>query len=1019
MRSGQIVQFPLSRGLAEDANAKAKPTASLKSGNNIRWVKEGTIGKRYASKVLGTVGVVPKRFIIRDGELAVTDGNRIYTWDPTTGVWFTGTYVSEVSMDWKTTLDSVTGVLVCDSATVSTGQIIETWVTGDIASSTSGALYYQVRDIATGYFVTSPTVIEASGVIPRIRIVSYAGTYVILYGTTGGDVKAFTGTSTTLKSDAGTSSSAFALDACIIDSDFVVAYSLAAGGIRLVRCTVAATPVEVTTDTVTGEASTTITAIGITGADGERLYLSYADGGLGAAVHRYIADDATLAQVVAVANVEAVNGLSEKHVAIVRVDATTALLVYSFQVSTYDRGITRVYTVADDGTSTLLRSHYFLKILSKPVLCGTHYYLYACPYILTASGAMADQTRSSDTLLVEVPTLAASDEPLRVVGKLDVEIGGAWFSGFVANPHVNENDAFDVSRYCSLPFQASPGAPADAWRQGARYVRIASPADHPDAYRNVQLDRECYIGGIGMLTAYDGADALGYGYPHPPYIDADNTVASAAGGTMATGAYLYNVTAERRSTVGIMHRAPMGVSYSVDVTGPTGSVTVAVATAAAGRSARNPGHYPIYRSEVDGSVLYRATAEPSQLFLADIATGTTAPVTVVDADGDNDFGPAGGLSLANRSQPYTASGELEDVMPPAPYTIGVHQGRIGIITGGRREFWFTKALVDNPGIAPGFNSALREIYDADLTAWGSLDDKRIMFAKDRIWYVVGDGPNVQGLDNRFSAPQPVQCDVGCTNPRSVVSWPGGLAFEHEGEIHNLGRGLEVTWLGRDVQTTLASYPSITSAVVIPEQNEIRWTCNNAAGTAGIILVYDYERLAWMTRTYPSDMPIADAVYFGGVYYFAHATSAAVRYEDTSTHLDGGTTFVSSTVELEPLTPAGPVGWQRVRLAKPIGQSLSNFSLTVSVARDWATSYEQTQSFAAGSDVTTPGAYMRAEVALTVPRRQAVQLKFVDATPSNTTAYPLTTGNGFQLEGVALLVQPRPGMPRDTASRRGG
>ncbi len=440
-------------------------------------------------------------------------------------------------------------------------------------------------------------------------------------------------------------------------------------------------------------------------------------------------------------------------------------------------------------------------------------------------------------------------------------------------------------------------------------------------------------------------------------------------------------------------------------------------------------------------MLYKLTYEPRYNVVVNNPTVDSILITDRSRDlqitaeyGADDDPVAPRIALATRPEPYIASGELEDCQPPGQYSQLLFNGRIFLITGSRREIWYSKDLKENPGIAPGFSPLQVEIYERDLTALAGLADKRIVFHATGLWFIQGDGPNVSGTDNRFSTPQVIQSDVGCTNPRSVLSWPGGVCFQSGADLYNLGPDLSVSWFGRDVRDTLAAFPTITSAVLVADQNEIRWTCNNAADTAGIVLVFDYVRSTWTTRTYPGSTPLRDAVLHEGVYYFA--PPGEVRYEDTTTHLDDVRTlvlpedeeddpsvvdvptFVASTVELAPISPAG-IGWQRVRIAKMLGQSLSNHSMTMTVARDFDESYEQTEAFAAGSAVTTPSAHARAEVALTVQRRQAVQLKFVDAAPSNTTAYPLSNGAGFQLEGVALLVQPKQGLPRDTSSRRGG
>src|SRR6185369_2276389 len=102
--------------------------------------------------------------------------------------------------------------------------------------------------------------------------------------------------------------------------------------------------------------------------------------------------------------------------------------------------------------------------------------------------------------------------------------------------------------------------------------------------------------------SYDSVDAVGYGFPHSPYIDPTNTAVSANGanGSRATGAYVYNVTAERKSAAGVLQRSPFGIAISKNIPGPNGSANVAIAPAALGRPLRMRGHKPLYRSEANG-----------------------------------------------------------------------------------------------------------------------------------------------------------------------------------------------------------------------------------------------------------------------------------------------------------------------------------------------------------------------------------------------------------------------------------
>jgi hypothetical protein len=504
---------------------------------------------------------------------------------------------------------------------------------------------------------------------------------------------------------------------------------------------------------------------------------------------------------------------------------------------------------------------------------------------------------------------------------------------------------------------------------------------------------------------------------------------------MANGNYLYQLEPTFRSRVGVRHRGPLSPVLEVTAAA-NGSVTVKIGDASidckqdnstgyASNSALNV-EFPLFRSEANESVLYQLTMEPRYNRIPNDPCAAYLNFTDVSPDSTIaafypavDIPTVPNLPLASRPQPYTASGELEDCQPPAQYTMLFYAGRLFLVTGGRREIWFSKDIKENgSNIAPGFNPEMVEVYDQDITALAALDDKRIIFWARGIWYVVGDGPTVAGTDNRFSTPQAIQSAVGCTNPRSVVTVPPGVIFQCGTDLYLLTRALEIEWIGRDARETLAAFPNITSAVLVARDGEVRFTCNNSGNTSGIILVFDYRRNTWSTRTYPESVSIQDAVVYNGTYFFA--TTAGLRFENPNIHLDDSVTFVDSTVELEPITPAGvPISWSRVRIAKLLGESLSNHRLDVSFSRDWTDTYEQTETFPAGSAPTTPGAHARAEILLTVQRREAVGIKFVDSAPANTAAYPLGNGAGFQFEGVGLLVIPKQGLPRDTSDRRGG
>lgn len=120
---------------------------------------------------------------------------------------------------------------------------------------------------------------------------------------------------------------------------------------------------------------------------------------------------------------------------------------------------------------------------------------------------------------------------------------------------------------------------------------------------------------------------------------------------------------------------------------------------------------------------------------------------------------------------------------------------------------------------------------------GVLDDKLIIFKDTSIFFVIGDGPNDSGEQNNFSRPQVIATDVGCANAKSICLTPMGLMFKSQKGIYLLTRGLEVKYVGADVE----DYNSleITSSLLLEDKNEVIFTTRTAQA-----LVFDYLHGQW-------------------------------------------------------------------------------------------------------------------------------------------------------------------------------
>lgn len=1096
MRSGQVLQFPLGAGLDEDANAKAKPISSLKSGENIRWPRDGTIGKRWGTKEMPATLGTPLRFISRGSELSTVtrdDATGIVAmsvYDPSFGAWQAGPEsgeqprLSETQLDWSTLCDDERGVATSDIAVVG-DYLIYVWVTGDPTRhpedtprpETAGIAQASIVNWRSGEVALSDVFL--SQYVTHVRaVVSGTTVYVLFMSHVGGvgeieagefdmSTQSYLG-STLLIDDArsedgsGSARIASRFDACISSTtgDLVVVYERVVGeGSPHLHAKSFASLAEVESEQLTED---TVRSISICDAPAEgRIYVLYSHGSSGGAglvadmrVRITAIDSSTCAE--DMTPVTVTDDFYALHVSLRMLGPTLygAWSGYRVIAGTADGSLELNSAVIDDeGAVAGRRMSSGLSLLSGIFSLGAGgakrlYAFVADARVADMNYAHSDTTTTDEahkTYLDDPPSISSylidlsanetlfSTIPHRYVGKVDHDIASSTMSGLLPNAAAISTDTV----LSLLPFQGTAPQASFNWRAGLRVVRTTIDAAlMADPWKHTTVSQESYISG-SRLNAWDGRAAFDHGM-RIPVILPWRTVANVANGRVGNGNYIYQCESSFRSAVGIIHRSPLSATQTqVVATGPNGYVPVIMQSNSIdckqvpetkfNTTAQRVVLQRLYRTTSNGATLYELTYAPR--FSVLLNDPTQAAQIHIDRQNDSDVTSYAGdqddtavpnIALSTRPQPYVATGELEDCQPPAQYTQLVHGGRIFLILGDRRTVWFSKPFVENPGIAPGFSPSLSETYEVDLTAMASMDEKRLMFWESGLFFVVGDGPTVAGTDNRFSSPQPVQSDVGCTNPRSVISWPGGVIFQSDSDLYNVTRGLEVQWIGKPARETLAAYPIITSAVMVSAEGEIRFTCNNVDGDAGIVLVFDYTRQVWFTRSYASGSPITDATIHDGVYYFV--TDDTVRYEDLSTHLDevnGVDTFVPSTVEIQPIAAAGPVGWQRVRIAKMLGKSLSNHALTIEASRDWATTYEDSQAFAAGSAVTTPSEHARAEVALLVQRRQAVGVKFTDAAPANTTLYPLGNGAGFELEGVALLVQPKPGLPRDTSSRRGG
>lgn len=1036
----QLTQYPFRMGLGEGTDPHQVPPGTLTLAENAVWKASGRIQKRFgvtslAASIIGGGSISQAaRLFARGDELALIDGASLYAYSPANAAWLNLDTVSDVGLTWSTLLDTASGVADADHAQSGTTRVTA-WVNGDARGRlpiVSTALYFAAIDTGSGSTIKPPTLVIGAARGVRVLILNSVVHIITaveqnIYATAY-DLFTFAKLgSQTLRAD-GNASLNYGFDAAIIGSTIVIAYENTAPDLKLYSYTYASgVYTQAATGGITGEAGDGHGDISIDGADGEVLYVCYSRSSPDVRVRVATANASTMAQVTAPVDLErsavADAGTYTGYLgtAVTRTSSTSAICCWVTNASTTQTARTATVPVSSTlaVTSTAKRGTWGAEMLSRPTLLGSRY---VALMLDITDGPAGMYSTAATSYLAEIETSVhgapSNWVPHRYLGKVDVFIGGSFSYGFMPSGIAVSNTSLALV----APFQSDAATTAYTWRCGLRTLSVTSDSSRPsDLWRSTQSNGEVYLSGA-MLGAYDGRLCFDYGAQRcAPVVP----LASGAG-SMTAGSYLYATVPEYRSMAGVLHRGPTFTTPTAVTTGASARVVLTIASIAAqakqdvgngafiARANSVPERLALYRTVVNGTVPQRLTVDPADATVTDSALAYAQ--TYNDTRSDADISSAAPLPLASRPAIYTTGGILDDYAPPASSTLFLHADRLFVLAGDRLTWWYSKTFQDDAGVAPGFHPNFRIVFDDAQTCGASMDDKAVFFSASGVRYMPGVGPAPNGGSNDFPPPIKIQSDVGCTNPRSVVSMPDGVMFQSARGLYLLTRGLELVWIGRDVKDTLASYPNITSATLVAKHNQVRFTANNAAGTDGVVMVFDYVQKQWTTSRYTTTTyggPIADACMWQGSWTFVTPTGT-VYVEDETTHLDSGS-YVPMRLETAWISAVGPLAFQSVREVSIHGVSYTDHDLTVSVGFDSESVYSTTTSFPAQTPVTSTGPL---EACVTIGTRRkcaTIRFRISDATPTSGT---LGTGQGPAFDMFGLEVGAKRGFNTTSASKRG-
>lgn len=560
-------------------------------------------------------------------------------------------------------------------------------------------------------------------------------------------------------------------------------------------------------------------------------------------------------------------------------------------------------------------------------------------------------------------------------------------------------------------FLIASGTSTDNWilttlqlRQSLQVTRLKAGRG-----RSVTLPGGLSIHAAASNWWFDGAKVADIGF-----VGLFPFIANPAGaGGLANGLYLVSVVYEHRDATGLLHRSePYQTQHTISV-GPK-DIEITPFTTCVFSKTRVAYTADLHRStwiaayctDANGTLSYRVSKEPTfRSVINDTAYAGGASPTVVVHTGLFPFGP--------RALLYTTGGALPEVAPPGFIDIITHRGRLFGVSGDRKTIWFSKRYTDDDTVFPGFNELLTIRAEHPVVGLASHDTLLLIFTTRGIYFVDGDGPDATGVQGTYDNPRRMNADVEGYTADSIVSTSVGTFFQASDSKLYLVRGLEVIYIGRAIEDTLAAYPVIQASFVLEKQRHVRFVCTDAGKTAGVVLSMDLDLKQWSKFTY-GFVPVHGCVCNDKMVLVA---SGGTVWRESSNFYDedrsGTKSWVAMQLETAWMSFAEAAGAQFVRRINTVAERRSAHGMTMELAIDYA-SYAQTATFAE-ADVTTNlgrvNVHVGAQNGMNC-RNRAIRVRLTDTAPA---AYG--TGEGSRWSGLGVDVDPMKDLARQGANAR--
>lgn len=1016
----QVIDIPFATGLSQKVDARLLQTGAQLTMSNAVIDKIGAVSKRPGTAPVTNTASSPwfnqvfttqgRQRLFRNvgGGTALLSSGRAWAYSPTHLAW---SDIDAVSTLTGTVHGIASPVQSCTSYDVAYGSGYAA-----IVYCTAGVAYLVLQDAATNAVVYGPSAIASTlgAATNHVRVIIQGGYAVCVFQDASVlqniharafDLTAWTwGTDTTIQTDHEISSvtpsvGRFDIHAMVgSTTQWVLAYaqtqSIGVARLKLATYTAPLTAGAFSNwsppGLMGGGATAGIYGIAVHAAFGERIWIAYSTVdtiGSNNYQRAFDVDPVTLAVITADFELWHEAGNQQVRLGIERLNSTQCVVAGALLGSSLHH---RVAQTASGAAGTGARTVMGWCPASKPFTVDGHVCCALIPTLLPAGISSTYVVVDLDPTTLTTTTYA---QPKVTLSPRIVNTGQDAMSLLPSTALVSTTKTLLVGS----TLRSAAGS------IGVDVMSIMAPYN---THQTARLGDTVYIAG-GVPACYSGGRVSEIGYLEQ--VSSVSGAASAAAGSMAASTYNYIAVYEWiEESSG--QRVQSAATFSPDIVVGAVQDTVTITAFCLHLTIKTDVEKP---SNI-GIALYRTSLAMGGVFRRLFAG--SIPATAFNAQGQANItyvDQAADASIAGNEAYNTA--QLANGCPPSFTCLIAHNGRL--VGADGTDIWFSKAS-DNGTNQPQFSDSLVvSVQDGgDITALASMDGQLIIFKRNAIYVIAGDGPDANGTGNSWSDPQRIPSDVGCTSDwRSVLTVPQGCVFQSEKKLHILTRAHEVQYFSQAVEDELAACPVVTFAQLHSRRDEVRFGIRaTETATTGYVLNWNYVTQTWSKFDYydvgMGNHPAAateSAADIDGTFWYALPSVTTQENRDltaTAAYLDGGS-WVTLTVEGAYQKPAGVQGF--VRFWEVLASFLNNSPCDVSIAvtYDYGDTAIDVRTFTAPqiAAFTTPKPQI--SVSLTRQKAESIRVRVSDATP---TTIASTTGSGPTFFGVSFCVGAKSG-----------